>query len=140
MSKTRAKWNNILIIVILLCLGTHGFGQSISKPITINVDVKKQSNDMGVAFEKCSFIPLETSKECLFGRVALAEKHGDAFFLTNIRNELLMSFDVEGKFIANYIRSGKGPGELVSPMSFMIDSKNDNASGRQHCLLYWETL
>ena len=116
----------ILLSLISVCLATHGFGQSISKPITIKVDVKKQSNDIGLAFEKCSFIPLETSKECLFGRVALAEKHGDMFFLTNIRDELLMSFDAKGNFIANYVRSGKGPGELVSPMSFMIDSKNDN--------------
>lgn len=113
-------------VFLLLFLASHAVGQPLPDPVHIRVDDKNIGNDIGLTFEKCSFIPLETSKDCLFGRVAYAEKYGDTFFLTNIRDGLLMSFDIEGKFIANYIRIGKGPGELVDPISYMIDFENDD--------------
>ncbi len=116
-----------ITVIVLIVLSSKTFGQSAkTEPIRIRIDLKNHSEDIGTAIKSCSFIPLETSKDCLVGRVALAEKHGENFFLTNIRDNMLMSFNEEGEFISNHIRLGKGPGELVDPFSFMIDYKNDN--------------
>ncbi len=116
----------LVICIGLFCFAIHGFGQTDNPPITIKVNLNNHSEDIGPFFKEYTFIPLETSKDCLVGRVTVIQKHGEHFFLFNSRNNMLLSYTVEGKFQSNYVKIGQGPGEVASISSFMVDYKNDD--------------
>lgn len=93
-------------------------------PVTITVDLKKLQTNIGEIFKGVEVIPLETNEKSVFGRVAIVESHNDKYFLFERFGNLLMSFDKDGRFITNYIKFGKGPGETASMMSYRVDEDN----------------
>jgi hypothetical protein len=68
-----------------------------------------------------TFIPLETTEQCLIGIVEQVEIRDGKIYVLDIKQMALFVFDMEGKFLAQIGNRGKGPGEYITPMSFDFD-------------------
>lgn len=71
-------------------------------------------------------VALETKKECIIGGIDKIVIHNDhIFILDKRRSKGVFEFNKKGKFIRQYGKIGKGPGEYSSIKTFVIN-KNKN--------------
>ena len=96
--------------------------------IEINIDrldTEKKISFSSV-FKSYKLIPLETSENCLIGRIDELKVFDDTLYVLD-RNiaKALFVFDNKGRFIRKIGRLGKGPGEYIIPRSFTIDNKKN---------------
>ena len=74
-------------------------------------------------FKKVNIIPLETSEDCLVGRISKISVV-DSYILVLDPSSCLFVFNKEGKFIRKIGNVGQGPGEYSMPIDFTIDRDN----------------
>ncbi|MCT4600137.1 MAG: 6-bladed beta-propeller [Marinifilaceae bacterium] len=67
------------------------------------------------------YVPLETDKKCIINKISRYSKDGNDIFISS--NLSLYHFDISGKFINQYGKRGRGPGEYCCG-NFFIDKKN----------------
>ncbi|MCX6224343.1 MAG: 6-bladed beta-propeller, partial [Bacteroidia bacterium] len=72
--------------------------------------------------DSITFIPLETTPDCLMGSAINKIVCGDStiFILEGLSEKTLFAFDYNGKFKFKIKRVGKGPGEFTSMSDFCI--------------------
>ncbi|MFA6128288.1 MAG: 6-bladed beta-propeller [Bacteroidales bacterium] len=94
------------------------------------VDDSATTIKLSELFEGFQIIPLETKKECLIGNMPKVEFGGQSILLftqAGVGPCLVLKFDKNGKFIRQFGRGGKGPGEhvgyMVDELSFFPDQK-----------------
>lgn len=76
------------------------------------------------AFESIEIIPLETRAECLIGGITRLIEANDNFFILDEKNNIVVRFDSEGKFVTKIGVTGNGPGEYLKIEDFIVDKKN----------------
>lgn len=110
-----------IIISYLLFLTGCNEGGSGGEIIKVNLDKNIRSN-FSVTVE--SVIDLETTKNSLIGDIEKIEYFEDKIYiLDNTYSKSLFLFDKKGNFISK-TNIGHGPGEVISPWSFIIDKQN----------------
>ncbi|MGB5988861.1 MAG: 6-bladed beta-propeller [Marinifilaceae bacterium] len=80
------------------------------------IDLNNLSNDI-------SIVPLETSLDCLLGKINKLIKLDDYILVSGSENKVLL-FDLHGKFIRQIGKQGRGPGEYVYLSSFSYSRKD----------------
>lgn len=69
-----------------------------------------------------TFIPLETTDDCLFGDIGAIKIVENKIYLIDGRSEKFLIFDITGKFITQVGQRGNGPGEYITPTAFHVDT------------------
>ena len=116
-------------ITIFLIVYSCQTGQNISGQLDgkyfIDLDMSEQleirTSDI---FKYVKTIILETSDECIIGRVSEMQIFDMKIYILDRIGRSLLVFDMEGRFIRRIGRLGRGPGEYASILDFTIDTAN----------------
>ena len=128
-----------LVIIVAFTFCTNQEPSPGFEPELISIDVDDKTRDH-LKVDIVKVIPLETSEQCLIGFTGKVKIYNDRiYFLNNLRFKQpdLFVFDIEGNFINKTIH-GRGPGEVIEPFAFAINSEDntvlmhDQATGYNH--------
>ena len=97
-----------------------------SSVYVLNLDTvpeSEQSVNLSSIFPKVKTIILETTKESVIGRVRWLQVFDDRIFIMddNRAHGIVLSFDMNGKFLRTIGRIGAGPDEYMYAKDFTID-------------------
>ncbi|QEC52465.1 6-bladed beta-propeller protein [Anseongella ginsenosidimutans] len=108
--------------------------------VSIDIDTLVERHiSLSSVMKDSKLIKLETSDECMLGRVQSVQIFDEKLFIGDAEGTVL-AFDMDGQFLFKLGNKGKGPGEYINVTSWYIDGiKNqvvllDNA---QHKLLFF---
>lgn len=119
-----------MILIFIACKGQKEKQVLLSKVsqndsvFIIDIDTANCSRitNMSYWFKKANYIPLETNKSSLIGRInQLSIKRDTIFVLDATITKKLQMFRNTGEHIGTVGQFGHGPGEYTSPSSFGID-------------------
>ncbi len=95
----------------------------VSEVIKVNDEKDRGKTIASDIFPLFDFIKLETNDEAIFGNIERIIFYNDRIFILD--SEVAgnaQSFDRSGKYITTVGGKGKGPGEIIYPMDFYIDT------------------
>ena len=75
-------------------------------------------------FDSIDVVQLETSDNVLISAISKAIFFNDRYYILDIKQQMLFSFDSSGKFLFKIDRKGQGPDEYLYLGNFNIDSFN----------------
>ncbi|GAB1402825.1 hypothetical protein MASR1M74_00030 [Lentimicrobium sp.] len=114
--------------LLLVCSCTNLKNKADKKEIVSEVIKVNDEKDRGKTiasdiFPLFDFIKLETNDEAIFGNIERIIFYNDRIFIldSEVAGKLLV-FDRSGKYITTVGGKGKGPGEIIYPMDFYIDT------------------
>lgn len=118
---------NIFLIIIILLLLFFQSSIIYSQPTLKRIDLEKgirltENLPVSEIATNIQYIPLETNMKCLLGqspRIQLT----DHFIFIATDMEHLYRFSKNGKFLNEIGRVGKGPGEYIQMINYLIDEK-----------------
>lgn len=91
----------------------------------ITINPKEISNKKYFSISEISneveYIPLETSKDVIFGEITQIEYCDGRYNIFDGIGKSIFIFDSKGKFLSKISNVGKGPGEYISIRGFSID-------------------
>jgi hypothetical protein len=118
----------IQVLLLLLLLSLLSCQNDSSKGLIADldrvVDVSNSKNPLSSLIESYRIIRLESSPECLLGRIIKVIKINSLFFIKTAGAELVL-FDKEGNYLRKFGKKGRGPGEYIEVSDFAV---NDNGS------------
>ncbi len=88
------------------------------------IDVSSSKDSLSSLIESYRIVQLETSPDCLIGRINKVVKVNSLFFIKTSGEKLLL-FDSEGNYLRKIGMKGNGPGEYVQISDFAV---NENGS------------
>lgn len=112
----------IFIQVIISCNQKHD--TSNLQAINLNPHPENNSFIFEDIFDSVESIPLETSTNCILGGISKLFEHNNSLFIMDEKNNILVRFDITGKFLNNIGIPGYGPGEYLKVKDFDIDTNN----------------
>ena len=140
------KLSNLIIVVCCALIFTMCTTQekqvepSNSDIIEINFDTL-EDEDIAFSniFDKVTLIPLETNDSSLIDHIWGVTIVRDTIYIQMPRK--LLQFTIEGKFIRQIGKNGKGPGEYQHVGAYYIDRQNNNiyVNGGSSILLCYNT-
>lgn len=117
------KKQSIYFLVFLLFLNHNSFSQSEVKRIDIEKGIRNVQNiQLSTLASDIQYIPLETNSKCLLGdspRIQLTEN--EIFVATAM--EHIFRFNREGKYLNEIGKIGRGPGECVRMINYILNDK-----------------
>lgn len=118
--------NYIIIFFALICWQCKTDKSSVDQTIALSFKVgEKYPSVTESEYEFLyNFIPLETTEECLLGKIFCVKKYKGYLYIHSIFNKSIMIFSADGKFIKK-IPIGRGPGEVIDPLYIAIDEQSD---------------
>lgn len=107
----------------------------------IDVGIEEGENNAFEALvENVRFVPLETSDDLLIGEIEkMIYLDSDYYVADKSPNggiKGIYRFDSEGRFLNKIGMRGRGPGEYVDPVDFMVNSSGVVVLGRRQLLFY----
>lgn len=113
----------ILIIGCMLfsCTPIHKINE-----VSVNLlDVTQDSLYYSMFVDSISYIPLEDNDDCLIGRVTDVIVSDDYLFVLDGKQQIVLTFDREGKFISSIDKHGNGPEDYMGLMQFEYDKEHN---------------
>lgn len=112
------KFNtNFSVFIISLILFFSCKGKTYQR---VEIDIFGEIGPLNINIEK--ILPLETLDHSLIGEVSKVRyNEGRYYVLDRLVSQNLFLFDQDGNFLKRLSR-GRGPGEVLSPIEFVIDS------------------
>ncbi len=122
---TMNKFFILFFITSLLSACNETSQNSELTDIKIKVSEKETYYDLTNDIEgEISFIPLETSDECLISNISRIIFANNQFYILDKKSNLIHIFSREGRFINSLDKVGQGPGEYVKIHSFIVAGEN----------------
>lgn len=114
-----------LFIIIYFTIVSVANGQLYSTDLPYILDIKNNIKNLKVANlssigKELSYIPLETSPQCLIQQIDKI-LFSDSYIFINDGRKRLLQFDKNGKFIKQIGSQGRGPKEYYYMMDFCLD-------------------
>ncbi len=110
------------------------------KVIPLHIGKENEGNKIEPEYD-VRYLQLETTEECLIGHISKIKGDGTSVFILDGKNATVFRFSQkDGSFLCKYGRRGRGPGEVIYPTDFALDSKRkevclyDSSGGK---LLYY---
>ncbi|GHT23653.1 hypothetical protein FACS189430_07270 [Bacteroidia bacterium] len=98
----------------------------------IHIDVEKSDKEYARYASKLvksvSYIPLQTTNDCLIGQITKLIYAKDLIYIYDIQSNKLYQFDKNGQFLRSIGAIGQGPGEYIRIQSFDVNQINGNIS------------
>ncbi|TKG94555.1 6-bladed beta-propeller [Puteibacter caeruleilacunae] len=115
-------------LIILLAMACGHQGQQSQQEIAENVETIQFKFDgknptYDEVFSKTEIIPLETNEDCLINTINQMEVWDGKFFILDWKQNTLLVFSDQGKYLNKIGSIGKGPGEYIRPRYFFIDKE-----------------
>jgi hypothetical protein len=111
------KW----ILFILLMLSAICRGQQTDERALQEIFFDENA-EFSATKPLCEFIPLETGKDNLLGKIDHAEiVNGRIFVSDNAYSKSIQAYNMQGKYIDHIGAVGQGPGEYINPNFFRIN-------------------
>jgi hypothetical protein len=89
--------------------------------INIKDEIINLNKELSEIIDTVIYIPLETNKECLIGRIDKIIQHNNVFYICDRITNTLFLFDKNGKFKSKYNKIGRGPYEYLSLEDIDVD-------------------
>jgi hypothetical protein len=117
------KYSLFVFFILVGCNQSHEVPE-------LNLDLDNfESKDVGVEIEK--IIQLEKTEESIIGDIFKLIFYKDRYYVLDaFYSKSLLVFDSNGYYI-NKTKHGRGPGEVVGPWTFSIDSARE-------CIMLWD--
>ena len=77
--------------------------------------------DVFPQIDSCTFIALQTDKNCLIGSVSSIQCYDDKLFIEDIDGKSILVFDLQGNFLNRVGTKGNGPSEYYVITTFYIN-------------------
>ncbi len=116
-----------LLPILCLLAGCRGGGKTEDRGIVDLYSYKDDQIDYFALVDTTSYrvVKLETTEASLIGEISKVEVVGDRILvLDRMGSKTVMMFDLEGNFIRQIGRRGRGPGEYISAENFVLDHEN----------------
>ncbi len=123
-------WAIALLVVMSSCkqekvnvkvLQTNGKPTEV---ITIQDDILTEEIDFSKLVNSIDFIPLETTNECLIGRIDKILSDSEYYFIHDRSNKNLFRFRKDGKFLNKIGSKGQGPKDYIDIWNIALDKKS----------------
>ncbi|RHJ85462.1 6-bladed beta-propeller [Parabacteroides sp. AM08-6] len=118
-----------ILCIYLMNIGLLESQNNSSSQYIIDIDNATNLGRIPIShfFKSLKIIPLETTEDCLIGRIDEMQTCGDRLFIcdNNIANAIFV-YNREGKFLKKIANRGGGPEEYNQIESFCIDSLNNS--------------
>ena len=92
-------------------------------PINL-LDDTQDSLYYSMFIDSISYIPLEDCDDCLIGRVTDVIVGDEYLFVLDGKQQIVWTFDREGRFVSSIDKRGNGPGEYMGVIQFEYDKKS----------------
>ncbi len=112
-----------LIIFITSCNVESEVSSMITNTNCLNIKITgdtKQLLQIDSIFSELSIIPIETRNECLISQIFKIILYGDKIFIKDKIGKLFV-FKINGKYLYEIGKKGRGPGEYIELRDFDID-------------------
>lgn len=115
------------MFLLLSCNGKKTYIDLSKADYIIEVNEKdfSKTNKLSELIDSIEYIPLETSKNCLIGRVDKIKWYNDNIYVYDEIAQTVFLFNINGEFISKYDKIGKGPYEYIELNDIDIDSKGN---------------
>ena len=117
-----------MIICFTLSCGKNKTYENFSNA-TFNIKVKEcdinNTKKLSEIVETVKYIPLETTKNCLIGKVSKIKYHKGKFYIYDKIARTVFLYNEEGTFLFKYSAIGKGPFEYIELNDMDIDSEGN---------------
>ncbi len=94
-----------------------------------NIEIKERDINtiakLSELIDSIEYIPLETSKNCLIGKVTKIKCFGDKLYIYDEPAQTILLYNINGKFISKYDKLGRGPFEYTNLNDFDIDPEGN---------------
>ena len=100
----------------------------IRKTDEVSVNLLETTSDSlyySMFVDSISYLPLEDSDECLIGKVTDVIFSDQYVFVLDGKQQIVWTFDKEGKFVSSIDKRGRGPGEYMGLVQFEYDKKSN---------------
>ena len=112
----------VILLTILPYFSTISliYGQIQKNPTYhVNLPIKSTGNCKASCFAtSVTYVPLETKTNCLVGMISKIDLNESVIAISDSKKILL--FNWQGKFLRQIGRTGKGPGEYILVMDFLL--------------------
>lgn len=89
--------------------------------VTVKVNEIDRIQKLSQLIDSVVYIPLETSENCLIGRISKIVYSERCFYILDDTANCLFKFDESGRFLSKYDHVGKGPFEYIKLCDFNLD-------------------
>lgn len=115
------------LLILSLFAGCRGRSQTEDREVVDLYSYKDNQIDYFSLVDTTSYrvVKLELTENSLIGEISKVEVIDDRIIILDRRdNKSVFMFDMEGNFIRQIGRKGRGPGEYVSAVNFVLDYDN----------------
>ena len=123
----KIKKNILFVIIALLTVSCFQKKENDNNVFTIYIESKNILNTIKLSelISDYKYLPLETTSECLIGRLDKVEIfENDIFTLDMWNSKSVYRFSSEGKFLNRIANRGKGPGEYIEPNDISVNTNS----------------
>ncbi len=126
----------VKIIVIIICTSCHRAGnESMAAQITDTILFSRPTKEtIGSAVDSISYLALETNENSILANVDKMIIRDGRIYIGDYGRARLLVFDMEGNYLFNLNKRGRGPGEYLALNAYTVDDNYlyllDNDSGK----------
>lgn len=123
-----SKFHNILLALLLICSScvknsSEEFKDNYEKKV-LYIPIKPKLTDFDPVIQR--LVRLETKKESLIAIINQLKVYDNKIFLLDaFQTKGVFVFTMQGDFKYKIAEHGKGPGELISPSSLLVDNETE---------------
>lgn len=123
------KTNYILLFLVTIsfwaCLNTNKKikEEDICSSLVLSTEKRMDSLRFEEIVDTINFVRLETNSESLFGDITKLDILDDTIVIFDRNNQLILTFDITGKFLGKIGKIGKKSDEVLNCRSMAIDKK-----------------
>lgn len=116
--------NKVIVLILLASLAScQGTDQQNPKDYPILIEINKdnlpEEMPLSEAVKSVRLLALETKESCFFDRISQVNQvGGKIFILPYTKTNGVLVFDQQGKYLYNFGKVGKGPGEFSELIGF----------------------
>lgn len=120
----------LLILIVSSCVESEGKIEILdeirmAKEIKIAEGLRKKEISLKNLFSINKYVILESDSLSFLSAVDKIQVHNRYMYILDKKQSLIKVFDLNGKFIKNFVKIGKGPGEVSQLIDFIIDRKGN---------------
>jgi hypothetical protein len=121
-----SKLKHVIIIFLLITSCKSKITDKIKEEKIYSINIKEEdiklNYKLSELIDTVTYIPLETNKESLIGRIDRIKFYNNYIYLYDRISNTIFQFYKNGKFISKYHRLGRGPFEYEKLQDFDIDT------------------
>ncbi|TKG94556.1 6-bladed beta-propeller [Puteibacter caeruleilacunae] len=111
----------LMLLLVIACVKQEQQIADNVGTIQFKFDGKNPAYDE--VFSKTEVIPLETNEDCLINTINQMEVWDGKFFILDWKQNTLLVYSDQGKYLNKIGSIGRGPGEYIRPRYFFIDKE-----------------